>query len=76
VGDVVIDLEPLFSTARSGILIHLDANKERSPGTAGCLGLLSQDDMDRVLMWFDQNSPTRCYVDYGLGTVELPGGAQ
>lgn len=59
-------------TRRSAIGIHLDANRRENPGTAGCIGLRSVEDVKTFVGWFSHNQgpPTRLIVDWGLNTVK------
>lgn len=55
---------------RQAIGIHLDANRSSAPGTAGCIGLLSQADLNTFSQWMqDSSRPQEIEVNYGLGTV-------
>ncbi len=77
-GPVLIHLEPVVAglTRRDGFEIHIDwnrypfspgaANGRGSPGTAGCVGLLSVADYKVLLSWIDAHNPTRLVVDWGL----------
>ena len=77
-GPVLIYLEPVVAglTRRDGFEIHIDwnrypfspgaANGRGSPGTAGCVGLLSVADYKVLLSWIDAHNPTRLVVDWGL----------
>ncbi|NEQ36999.1 MAG: murein L,D-transpeptidase [Okeania sp. SIO3I5] len=56
------------STERSAIEIHIDWNHRYSPGTAGCIGLHSVQDMERLIDWLRDTDPRELYVDWGLGT--------
>ncbi|MFM7390798.1 MAG: hypothetical protein ACKO34_09290 [Vampirovibrionales bacterium] len=55
---------------RSAIGVHLDANRSTSPGTAGCIGLLSEADLATFEQWMKaDNHPKEIEVNYGSGTV-------
>lgn len=54
------------ATGRSAIEIHYDANRSYSPGTAGCLGLLSLDDLRKLVGWLRADDPRLLLVDWGL----------
>lgn len=56
------------ATERSAIEIHYDANHGTSPGTAGCIGLQSIDDLRTLVGWLRDTDPRDLYVDWGLGT--------
>jgi hypothetical protein len=56
------------TTERSAIEAHYDANASRSPGTAGCVGLRSVDDLRTLVGWLRDSDPRQLYVDWGLGT--------
>ena len=60
------------STSRSAIGIHLDENDVRSPGTAGCVGLLNRSDEAKLVGWLRADDPKALYVDWGLGTCPRP----
>jgi Bacterial pre-peptidase C-terminal domain len=69
-GPVWVSVEPLMSTQRSAIGIHLDSNASYSPGTAGCIGVTSKNDLQKVVSWFDNSlAPKTVVVDWGLGSV-------
>ena len=59
-------------TKRSALEIHWDANRDVSPGTAGCIGLPTKDEMVRLLGYFknDVNRPRSLVVDWELGSVK------
>jgi len=58
---------------RSDIGIHLDANRKVAPGTAGCIGLIHPDDLQKVADWYSRQGqePSFLVVDYGLGTLPV-----
>ena len=58
-------------TRREAIGIHEDANRSVAPGTAGCVGLRTREDVKRWVSWWEDayGRPTGLIVDYGLGTV-------
>jgi hypothetical protein len=47
VGSTFMPLNPKFSSKRQAVGIHLDANRTRSPGSAGCLVFSNQVDLDK-----------------------------
>lgn len=49
--------------------IHLDANRESSPGSAGCVVFATRARMETFLAAFAEFRPAELVVDYGLGTV-------
>ena len=51
IGSTWISLTPQFSTSRASIGLHFDANRKNSPGTAGCVGTLSEKDIQTVAQW-------------------------
>lgn len=65
-GDTFIPLAPQFSTGRSGLGIHRDADRPVGPGTIGCLALLTQDDIDTVASFVSAYHVRTLIVDYGL----------
>ena len=73
-GPIWVSVNPAAGniTRRSAIGIHFDSNRNDSPGTAGCLGLRSIEDVKTFVSWFthSQGPPTRLIVDWGLGTVK------
>ncbi|HEY9630902.1 MAG TPA: PPC domain-containing protein [Coleofasciculaceae cyanobacterium] len=69
-GPMWVSVEPLMSTSRSAIGIHLDSNSSYAPGTVGCIGVTNKTDLQRVASWFDNSlAPKTLIVDWGLGTV-------
>lgn len=72
---VWLDYQGPGTTARSAILIHLDANRPplgRCPGTAGCIGIYNVADFKRLVTWLRDTDPRDLYVDWGLGTCPQP----
>jgi lysozyme len=76
-GPVYVELNCTSPTGRGDIGIHLDANAEESPGTAGCVGIpkAGADDLDNLrkfVGWFANSAeaPERLVVNWGLKTVE------
>ncbi|MDX2229952.1 MAG: hypothetical protein NW220_09955 [Leptolyngbyaceae cyanobacterium bins.349] len=67
-GDTFIPVTPLFATSRSGIGIHLDADRhlQGGSGTIGCLGVLDQADLDAVVRFVQTYRVRTLTVDYGL----------
>ncbi|MGI0485611.1 hypothetical protein ACN4EK_09265 [Pantanalinema rosaneae CENA516] len=65
-GDTFIPLAPQFATGRSGLGIHLDADRPIGPGTIGCLALLTQADIDTVARFVSGYNVRTLIVDYGL----------
>lgn len=65
-GDTFIPLAPQFSTGRSGLGIHQDADRPVGPGTIGCLALLTQADIDTVARFVSAYNVRTLIVDYGL----------
>ena len=55
-------------TKRSALEIHWDANRQTSPGTAGCIGLPTAAEMIQLLQYFkdEKRSPKKLVVAYGL----------
>lgn len=69
---VPVDYVEPGTTRRSAIEIHIDWNRDWSPGTAGCVGIYSIADFQRFVAWLRETDPRDFYVDYGLGSVVLP----
>lgn len=67
-----LDYVPKNGTARELIQIHIDWNKATYPGTAGCIGLSSISDLKKLVSWLRETDPRDLYVDWALGTVEIP----
>jgi N-acetylmuramoyl-L-alanine amidase/uncharacterized protein YgiM (DUF1202 family) len=67
-GPVWVPVEPLFPTDRDDFGIHLDANRINRPGTAGCIGFTTVEELKRFVAWFDDpdNAPQGLTVDWGL----------
>lgn len=67
-GPIFIEIFPQFATQRSALGIHLDGDRafQQGAGTLGCLGLLSQQDIDTVTNFVTTYHPRRLVVDYGL----------
>jgi lysozyme len=59
-------------TGRSAIEIHIDWNRDTSPGTAGCIGINNISDYKRFVSWLRDTDPSALYVDWGLGSVPSP----
>lgn len=51
---------------RGGFGIHLDANRDTSPGTAGCIGILTLDDLQELVGALRRVGPRELEVDWGL----------
>jgi lysozyme len=60
-----------FETSRQAIGIHLDGNREQSPGTAGCIGIPTVAELKKFVSWFSsaQTAPRTVLVDWKLGTL-------
>jgi GH24 family phage-related lysozyme (muramidase) len=56
------------TTARSALGIHLDENQGSSPGTAGCVGIRSMDELKRLVSLLRKHDPKLLFVDWKLGT--------
>lgn len=69
---IFMDYVPIDGTRRANIEIHLDWNKNRFPGTAGCIGINTVADFKQLARWLRDTDPKELYVDWGLGTVKLP----
>ena len=55
-------------TQRSAIEIHYDENHGTSPGTAGCIGIRSIQDLQRLVVMLRAHDPRLLYVDWRLGS--------
>jgi lysozyme len=69
---ILLDYVPVDGTRRGNIEIHLDWNKSTNPGTAGCIGVNTISDFQRLVGWLRETDPRELYVDWGLDTVKLP----
>ena len=59
-GDDFLPIQPQFKTGRSELGFHVDPSFEKSngeDGTAGCIGLTSREDLDRLLTFVDKYQP-------------------
>lgn len=76
IGPTWVDIlpDPTNITRRSALGIHLDGNRDFSPGTSGCIGLKNVPDLKKYVSFYkDQyGAPTRLIVNWGLGTVKVP----
>lgn len=63
-GPVWVDL-----FAPRAIGLHLDANRQSAPGSAGCVCPVTVADLERVVSWWQDGRPERLVVDWGLGTL-------
>jgi lysozyme len=69
---IPLDFDPKSGTRRDAIQIHIDWNRANAPGTAGCVGVYSVADFRRLVGWLRESDPKHLYVDWGLGSVEMP----
>lgn len=60
------------STRRGAIEIHIDWNRQGSPGTAGCIGIYSIGDYKELVTWLRDTDPRDLFVDWGIGTCPSP----
>ena len=51
---------------RGAFGIHLDANRSTAPGTAGCVGILTLEDLKTLVKALRQVDPKALVVDWGL----------
>lgn len=51
---------------RGSFGIHLDANRDTSPGTAGCVGILNQEDLEKLVSALRRVDARELEVDWGL----------
>lgn len=58
---------------RGDLGFHLDANREFSPGSAGCVVFRTLEDLKTFHAWGLDRPVARLYVNYGLGSVVVPG---
>lgn len=67
-GPVKCRLSPKQKTKRTNLEIHWDFNRTKSPGTAGCVGIIDKQDLVKFLSWFDnpETTPHTLVVDWGL----------
>lgn len=56
------------------ILLHLDANRSYSPGSAGCVCPIDMEGLQKAVGWWRAGVPAYLEVDWGLGTVKKPVG--
>lgn len=68
---VSIDPAPNNHTRRSALGFHLDANRDTSPGSAGCVVLKTLHDLKTFVGWFydSQGAPSKLIVNWGFKTV-------
>lgn len=59
-------------TDRADIEIHIDWNRTRAPGTAGCVGLHGAENFKTLVNWLRDTDPRFLYVDWGLGSCPAP----
>ncbi|NEO54475.1 MAG: murein L,D-transpeptidase [Okeania sp. SIO3B5] len=73
IGPVTIPLEYVGpeETDRSAIEIHIDWNSRYSPGTAGCIGIYSIEDMKKLVEWLRESDPRDLFVDWELGSCPI-----
>ncbi|MEO7421348.1 MAG: lysozyme [Ornithinibacter sp.] len=69
---IKLDYETPGTTARRAIEMHIDANRARNPGTAGCIGVRSVTDYKTLVTWLRDTNPRGLFVDHGLGTCPTP----
>lgn len=71
-GPVWVGIHPAAgnTSRREALGIHLDANEQFSPGTAGCIGVQGLARLQRLVGWFGADWPQRLQVDWGLGSVQ------
>lgn len=46
--------------------IHMDYNRSRAPGTAGCIGILTEKDMREIVRLLREHDPRDLHVRWGL----------
>lgn len=51
---------------RGSFGIHLDSNRSTSPGTAGCVGILTRQDLETLVEALRRVDPRKLVVDWGL----------
>lgn len=57
-------------TSRSALGFHYDADRDTKPGTIGCIGFMSKDDMNTFKQWMNNGASRDLVVDWGLGTFK------
>lgn len=67
-----LDYKGPGGTRRGNIEIHIDWNRQGSPGTAGCIGITSISDYKILVSWLRDTDPRDLYVDWGKGTCPSP----
>lgn len=58
--------------AREAIEIHIDWNRQTSPGTAGCLAATNVPDFQKLVGWLRESNPNFLFVDWTDGTCPAP----
>ncbi len=59
-GEHFLPIQPQFKTGRSDLGFHVDPSFEKSngeDGTAGCIGLTSREDLDKLLAFVEKYQP-------------------
>ena len=59
-GDLFLPIQPQFQTGRTALGFHVDPSFERNngeDGTAGCIGLVSKEDLDKLLSFVTTYKP-------------------
>lgn len=65
-GSLFLPIQPLFSTGRSALGIHYDPSFEKrngEDGTSGCIGLVSQSELNQLLKYVREYQPKYLKVD-------------
>jgi hypothetical protein len=71
-GPVWFDLKPLSQGLRSDFGIHLDANRDYAPGSAGCVVTANLTGLRKIIEWQKAHGFSKLVVDHGLGSVSKP----
>ena len=57
-------------TDRTALGFHNDADRNTKPGTVGCIGFMSKNDMNTFKEWLGKGASRELIVDWGLGTFK------
>lgn len=75
-GDLWCAINPVGGTGNTAALgFHLDENRATAPGSAGCVVFRTKADAESWVAAMRRHDPDRLYVNWGLGTVKIPGAA-
>ena len=71
-GDRFLPIQPQFTTGRTALGFHVDPSFEKDngeDGTAGCIGLVSRDDLDKLLTFVSTYNPKFLDVKINSSTI-------